>query len=343
MMRTRPRALACTGILGLLAGGLVSAAYQLLGEARDRRRFPPPGELVDIGGRRLHLWRAGQGVPAVVIATSLGEPGHGWAEMQPRLAQHTTVVAYDRAGLGWSDPGPWPTGTRTVDDLHALLEAARIPPPYVLVGHSVGGLHVRLYAAYHPEQVAGLVLVDSSHPDQVHRLRRRCGGWRLSRPRYWLQVAKVAVRPLGLARLRGSLRARYGHGADTADPQQSIPPEPTEAAAAIGSSARQRRADVREMLAFSSVAAEVARVVAGTPGSLGWLPLTVVTRGAKDPPPWPACAEAVWQELQAELALLSARGTHLHAESGDHFVHRSDPDLVVRAIADLVDQVRATA
>jgi pimeloyl-ACP methyl ester carboxylesterase len=341
-MPIRPRVLACTGLFGLLAGGLVSATYQLLGEARDRRRFPPPGELVDVGGRRLHLWRAGEGSPAVVIVTSLGEPGHGWADVQRRLAQHTTVVAYDRAGLGWSDPGPWPTGTRTVNDLHALLETARISPPYVLVGHSVGGLHVRLYAARHPQQVAGLVLVDSSHPDQPQRLRQRCGGWYFSRPRYWLQVAKRAFRPLGLARRRGTLRARSGHGAHTADPQPGIPPELTEAAAAIGRSSRQRRAAVREMLTFSSVAAEASRVVAGTPGSLGRLPLTVITRGAKDPPPWPACAEAVWQELQAELALLSQRGTHLHAESGDHFVHRSDPELVAGAITDLVDQVRAT-
>ena len=343
-MQIRPSALARAGILGLLAGGLASAAYQVLGEAHDRRRFPPPGELIDIGGRRLHLWRAGESNPAVVIATSLGEPGHGWAEIQHRLAQHTTVVLYDRAGLGWSDPGPWPTGKRIVDDLHALLDATGIPPPHVLLGHSVGGFHVRLYAARHPEQVAGLVLVDSSHPAQWHRLRERCGGWRFSRPGRWLQVAKFAFRPLGLARLRASLRARYRHGTDIpAYPRQGIPPELAEAAAAIGRSSRQRRADVREMLAFSSVAAEVARIVDGTPGSLGWLPLTVITRGAKDPPPWPRDAEAVWQELQAELALLSERSIHLHAESGDHLIHRSDPDLVIRAIADLVDQVRTTA
>jgi pimeloyl-ACP methyl ester carboxylesterase len=342
-IRTRSRVLARIGILGLLAGGLASAAYQALGEARDRRRFPPPGELVDLGGRRLHLWRAGEGSPAVVIATSLGEPAYGWAELQRRLAQHTTVVVYDRAGLGWSDPGPWPTGKQTVDDLHALLHAARIPAPYVLVGHSAGGLHMRLYAARHPEQVAGLMLVDASHPDQSHRLRQRCGGWQLSRPAHWLRVAKRAFRPLGLARLRGSLRAQYGHAAGTAELGRGVPPELAEAAAAIGRSSRQRRAAVRELLAFFSVAAEASRVVAGTPGSLGRLPLTVITRGATDPPPWPACAEAIWQELQAELSLLSQRGIHLHAQSGDHFVHRSDPDLVARAIAALVDQVRATA
>jgi hypothetical protein len=79
-------------------------------------------------------------------------------------------------------------------------------------------------------------------------------------------------------------------------------------------------------------------VVDGTPGSLGWFPLTVITRGAEDASPWPREAEAVWQELQAELALLSEHSIHLHAESGDHLVHRSDPDLVVRAIADVVDQ-----
>jgi pimeloyl-ACP methyl ester carboxylesterase len=343
-MQVRPNALARTGILGLVAAGLASAVYQVLGEARDRRRFPPPGELVDIDGRRLHLWRAGGGNPAVVIATSLGEPGYGWVEIQRRLARHTTVVLYDRAGLGWSDPGPWPTGGRIVDHLHALLYATRILPPYVLVGHSVGGFHVRLYAARYPQHVAALVLVDSSHPDQLHRLRKRCGGWRFSRPRHWLQVAKFAFRPLGLARLRIIVGARYGQGTDIPQyPRRGIPPELAEAAAAIGLSSRQRRADVQEMLAFSSMAAEVSRVTAGTPGSLGRLPLTVITRGAKDPPPWPRDAEAVWQELQAELALLSERGVHLHAESGDHFVHRSDPDLVVRAITDLVDQVRATA
>lgn len=156
-------------------------------------------------------------------------------------------------------------------------------------------------------------------------------------------MAKRAFRPLGLARLRGSLHARYGHGADPPSPRQGIPPELAEATAAIGRSSRQRRAAVRELLAFSSVCVEASRVVAGTPGSLGALPLKVITRGAKDPPPLPACAEAAWQELQAELALLSERGIHLHAEAGDHFVHRSDPDLVVQAIADLVDQVRATA
>ncbi len=316
----------------LAAAGLASATYQAITTARDRRRYPPPGESVDIGGRRLHLWRAGEGSPAMVVAPSLGEPGYGWAEIQRCLAKHTTVVTYDRAGLGWSDPGPWPTGRRMVADLHALLVAARIPPPYVLVGHSLGGLLMRLYAASHPEQVAGLVLVDSSHPDQERRLRVH--GWRFSQPRWWLRVAESASRPLGWARLRA-------RGADIpAHLQRGLPPEVAKGVMAMRLGRRHHRAAVREMAAFPSLTTEVGRAA---PGSLGRLPLVVITRDANTDLPWPPEAEATWQELQADLALLSERSTHLHSASGDHFVHRADPDLVVRAIAELLASLRAAA
>jgi pimeloyl-ACP methyl ester carboxylesterase len=333
----RTRQLVRVGAFCLAAAGLASATYQTVASARDRRRYPPPGELVDIGGRRLHLWRAGESSPAVVVAPSLGEPGYGWAEIQRRLAQHATVVLYDRAGLGWSDPGPWPTGRRMVADLHALLEAAGIPPPYVLVGHSSGGLLMRLYQATQPEQVAGLVLVDSSHPDQEHRLRVH--GWRLSRPRWrlwwWLRIGRSAVRPLGWVRLRA-------RGAEVPPHlRRGLPPEVAEGAMAMRLSTREHRADMWEMAAFSSLAAEVGRIAPSTPGSLGRLPLVVISRDANTDLPWPPEAEVVWQELQAELPLLSERSTHLHATVGDHFVHRADPDLVVRVIAELVGQVRA--
>jgi pimeloyl-ACP methyl ester carboxylesterase len=337
-LRIPLRSPACVGVIGVALGGLASATYQTVADIGDRRRFPPLGELVDIGGRRLHLWRAGAGGPAVVVAPSLGEPGYGWAEIQRRLAQRTTVVLYDRAGVGWSDPGPWPTGKQMVADLYALLAAASIPPPYIFVGHSAGGLLVRLYAALHPEQVVGLVLVDSSHPDQQRRLREQLGGWRFSRPNWWLRTARVAFRPLGLARLRAKLRDRYAHGAPLHLPR-GLSPEMAAAATAMQFGTRQRRADVCEMAAFPGFAREVDRAVDGAPGSLGRLPLVVITRGTATP--WPPEAEAVWQELQAELALLSERGVHLHAQSGDHFIHRADPDLVANAIDDLVDQIRS--
>lgn len=327
----RTRQLVRVGAFCLAAAGLASATYQTVASARDRRRYPPPGELVDIGGRRLHLWRAGEGSPAVVVAPSLGEPGDGWAEIQRRLAQQTTVVLYDRAGLGWSDPGPWPTGRRMVADLHALLKAAGIPPPYVLVGHSLGGLLMRLYQTTHPEQVAGMVLVDSSHPDQERRLGAQT--WRLSRPRWWVRVVRFAVQPLWI-------RLRERGAAIPAHLRRGLPPELAEAAVAMRLGTRAQHADAKEMAASPGLAAEVGRSVDGTPGSLGQLPLVVITREVNTELSWRLGAEGVWQEMQTELALLSERSTHLHAASGDHFIHRSDPDLVVNAIAELVDQVR---
>jgi pimeloyl-ACP methyl ester carboxylesterase len=254
------------------------------------------------------------------------------------------VVVYDRAGLGWSDPGRWPTARRMAEDLHRLVVAASIPPPYVLVGHSLGGLLMRLYAALHPEQVAGLVLVDSSHPDQQRQLRASSAGWRFSRSQWWLRTAKSAVRPLGLARLRADLRARDGHGVDIPPHlRRGLSPRVAEGAVALRRSSRQRRAAVGEMLTFPSLAAAVGRAADGTPGSLGQLPLVVITRGPDTADLWPPTAEATWQQLQADLALLSKCSIHLHAESGDHFVHRAHPDLVVSAIVDLLASLREAA
>jgi pimeloyl-ACP methyl ester carboxylesterase len=151
--------------------GLGSAAYQEYGMTRDRRRYPPPGELVDIGGRRLHLLRTRGAGPSLVIVAALGEPAIDWLAVQRALAPEVPMVLYDRGGLGWSDPLPGArTAGRMADELHALLTAARIAPPYALAGHSLGGLIALIYTARHRENVVGLALIDSSHPDMHTRL-----------------------------------------------------------------------------------------------------------------------------------------------------------------------------
>jgi len=181
---------------GLLAGA-ASAAYQLTAEARDRRRFPPPGRLVDIGGRRVHVIEAGEGSPAIVIVPALGESVLGWVPAWRELAESTRVCVYDRPGLGWSDPPP---GRRTFDDmadeLHDTLVAAGIVPPYLVVAHSMGGIIARRFAVRYPREMAGMVLVDSSHEDQMRRLG---SAWRMTR---WL--LRVVVPPPGLRRLAAS-------------------------------------------------------------------------------------------------------------------------------------------
>jgi len=157
----------------LVAGGLALAGAGLLAQAaagrRDRRRFPAPGVLVDVGGHRLHLHVAGaaSAAPTVVLEAGMASMSANWAWVRDDLARDTRVVTYDRAGLGWSDAGTGRFDAATsAAELHALLGAAGIDPPYVLAGHSYGGLVVRVFADRYPAEVAGLVLVDASHPDQ---------------------------------------------------------------------------------------------------------------------------------------------------------------------------------
>src|SRR4051794_9991798 len=134
----------------------------------DPKAHPPPGKLVDVGGWRLHLDYAGSGGPAVVFSSGSGDFSFDWALVQPEVARFARACAYDRAGDAWSDPGPIPrTMRQDAYELHTLLERAGIAPPYVLVGHSYGGLLVRVYAERYPDEVAGMVLVDPTHEDTV--------------------------------------------------------------------------------------------------------------------------------------------------------------------------------
>ncbi len=127
---------------------------------------PAPGRLVDIGGMRLHLSCAGEGGPTVVLEAALGASSISWSLVQPGLARLTRVCSYDRAGFGWSDRGPMPrTARRIAWELHTLLERARVPAPYLLVGHSFGGIVARVFARDYRDTVAGVVFVDPAHPE----------------------------------------------------------------------------------------------------------------------------------------------------------------------------------
>jgi pimeloyl-ACP methyl ester carboxylesterase len=150
----------------LLLAVLAGIVYQRVGLWRDSKLHPPPGRLVDLGTHRLHLLEAGcAGAPTVLLEAGLMSTLLSWTEIQRVLADSYRVVSYDRAGLGWSDPGPMPrTAERIVTELHSLLEHAAIPPPYILVGHSFGGLTMPLFAARYPQETAGMVLVDPVVP-----------------------------------------------------------------------------------------------------------------------------------------------------------------------------------
>jgi pimeloyl-ACP methyl ester carboxylesterase len=333
----RTRRVLQAAALGAGMTGLASAAHQGYGMARDRRRYPPPGDLVDIGGRRLHLLMTpGAGLPLVVVA-ALGTPAIDWLAIQRALAPEMPVVLYDRGGLGWSDPA---RRARTVgpmaDELHALLTAARIEPPYVLAGHSLGGLIALIYTARYRQNVAGLALIDSSHPDMHRRLPADRG-----RREWLLHAARWRLTPLGLVRLADDLGIRR-QISDQA--RRDYPPDVAAAGRAFMLSSRQRRADVSE-LAHVKRSCDEARACLV---DLGTLPLAVVTSSEHDPrqaPGSPAARKrsrwyAMWSVLQAEFAELSRNSRHTVAPRAGHHVHRDDPDLVVGVLRDLAHSAR---
>ncbi|HKZ52584.1 MAG TPA: alpha/beta hydrolase, partial [Candidatus Acidoferrales bacterium] len=184
--------------VGMLLGGvllvslvlvLLGVVHQLLGSARDARRYPPLGQLVDVGGYRLHLLCTGEGRPTVVLDSGLPGTCLSWTYVQPELVRFTRVCSYDRAGLGWSDASPHPrTSKQMVEELRRLLANAGIKPPYVLVGHSFGAFTVRLFAALNSNEVVGLVLVDPLHT------------------REWLEMAEQQRRNI----YRAARLCRYG-------------------------------------------------------------------------------------------------------------------------------------
>jgi pimeloyl-ACP methyl ester carboxylesterase len=320
--------------LGAVAAGAV--VYQEVAETRDRKAYPPPGALVDVGGRRLHYERAGVDAPTVVIETGAGTLAHTWEPIVGRLAEKSTVVTYDRAGYGWSG-GAGPglrTGMDVADDLMTMLEEAEVPGPYVLVGHSLGGLYARVFAARFPDETAGLVLIDATHEDVMDRMRERLGWKGLS-----LQLASmllVAAIPRSAIRLgiqagpmRGMARSMMGGDDD----------EEFNLRAALYLTGKFRWASLGETLGIPATVSYVR-----SHRHLGDLPVGVVTAAEPDPLATGPLVRfrSEWVELQEDMATLSTNAMHVVATKGGHYVYRDDPDIVCSAIDRVVDSARAT-
>jgi pimeloyl-ACP methyl ester carboxylesterase len=285
------------GLLGLIvvlaSAGLV---YQAISTALDARRFPPPGQLVDVGGYQMHIYCIGEGSPTVILdALSSGTtPLWGW--VQPEVAQVTRVCAYDRAGRGWSDTGPAPRDAlQTAAELHTLLERAGVAGPYILGGHSLGGPYVRMYASQYPGEVVGMVLLDSSHPEQSSYL----SAGELAEEKNYSRLLPVfsVLNRFGVSRLYFAL----GGEMDFAD----LPPQQHDEIAAFWSSPRHWDSQIAERLVRPDTDAQVAAT-----GDLGGMPLAVITAGPGSSPEWLA--------LQDDLATLSTNSVHLVVAEATH-------------------------
>jgi pimeloyl-ACP methyl ester carboxylesterase len=311
-------------VFGLLGVSILLAAagatYQFLSTAHDRRAHPMHGQLVDIGGYKIHINCTGQGTPTVILDAGLGDSSLSWHKVQPEIAQFARVCSYDRAGVGYSDPSPRQRTSRVmVDELHRLLHNAGIPAPYVLVGHSMGGFDVRIYASRYPGEVAGMVLVDSSHPQQQKRLPPALNDLDAT----WVREQEFFefTMPFGIPRVLGFC------GSDAA-------------VRASECNVHSARESVAELKAVSTSAAQT-----GVTGPLGDIPLAVLSRDPNMPQPdlpedLVKPASDAWQQMQDELAHLSTRSTHVIAKNSGHYIQLDRPDVVIAAVRDVVEQAR---
>ena len=173
-LRSRSRRWLLYPVIAMLALAAVGGGYETVREAADANAYPMPGQLIDVGGHRLHLNCTGSGSPTVVLEPGAGEMSSDLGWIAPAVARDTRVCVYDRAGRGWSEPADTPQdGAQIATDLHTLLQRGHVPGPYVLAGHSFGGLYVLTFAARYPDEVAGMVLVDSTAPASAGRRRHR--------------------------------------------------------------------------------------------------------------------------------------------------------------------------
>lgn len=315
-------------VIGMVVLLIVATVAGNLQQYRLQRAHPAPGELIDIGGHRLHVLRDGHG-PTVVFENGPGGMALDWNLVQPAIAEHATTFAYDRAGIGWSDPGPRPRTIDTlVDELHRTLQATGTPAPYVLVGHSFGGLLVRAFAYSHPDEVAGLVLVDAAHEDQfdiypadyVTKGRSMIATMNRLRPVFW------AANASGIPALSG------GPSNTVTD---RLPADAAAARRAVGvMDASQAVTTVDEM----AVLEQDFDIVRALRRPLGDIPVVVISRGkvvgteAGIPTGSEDAVHAAWLTMQDDLLTISTNSTLRVAENSGHDVHAEQPQLVIDAI-----------
>jgi pimeloyl-ACP methyl ester carboxylesterase len=310
--------------LGCAVPAAVGAAYQAIQTRKDDVRRPGLGERVDSGGRLVHVRRIGQENPGptVVFQSGLSSPLETWGWVQPAVADNAPTLAYDRAGIGWSDAGPKPrTAARVSGELQRLLDMLDVSGPLVLVGHSYGGMLLRHFAQCHPTRVAGVVLVDASHPEQLKRSTRQ----RLGMPNMRANVDNNLLQArFGWSRLLG------------ANPETEL--------AGLGDV--EHRAALARMISTRSWRTTGDEIDA-------WLDhVNDEVSGAKLPPDVPLFvltsgetqqADPVHGELQRELAALSSRGVHQVLDGASHLgmlCSREHSRAVAAAVLEVVDAAR---
>jgi len=321
------------------AAGLL---YQAVGARLSARRYPPPGALVDVDGQRLHRVCTGTGKPLVLFEAGIAASSLSWTLVMPEVAAFTRACAYDRAGLGWSDPSQ---SARTVDrmvaELRGVLAGADSRKAAVLVGHSFGAFLILVYAARYPDEVAGLVLLDPPTEWQdfgANRARLVRRGIQASRLGGLL--ARIGVVRACLALLTGGAPGVPRHGVRVLGPTavrtlehlvgevRKLPPDVHPVVQALWCQPKCFRGMAEHLAALGEMGAAAGRVT-----SLADIPLAIVSGG--DQP-----AEILAKH--GELARLSSKGRHVVAAKSAHWIHLDEPALVVSVVREIVERARGS-
>ena len=309
-------------VIAVLVLVSVGGGYETVGEAVDAKDYPPPGQLIDVGGHRLHLSCTGSGSPTVVLEAGGGEMSSNMGWIAPAVARDTRVCVYDRAGRGWSEPADTAQdGAQIATDLHTLLQRGHVPGPYVLAGHSFGGLYVLAFADRFPDDVAGMVLVDSTAPASA-------------------PDPGASIRDDGFADLldRGSalvsISARFGLGRlSNQFDYDRLPTRSRDEVRAGLATASSLRSTVDEYVQASTSMQHAAALT-----EFGDKPLVVLTAGVG--------SDATHMAAQNHLAGLSTNSRHRVIEGATHQALIADEEhaaATTRAILDVVTSVRSAS
>ncbi len=348
MLSSRPRlrkllswfgraALALLALAALAA--CAGATYQRVVDWRDAHRFSQRGKSFQAGRVWLNLDCSGQGTPTVILDSGMGSPALDWIRVQPEVAKFTRVCSYDRAGYGWSEPSPDTTSLHIARELKALLEAAGEKGPYVMVGHSFGGYNVRVFSQQYPRDVAGVVLVDASHPDEGKRIAallppdvRKREKRAEDRQQMLSRISAPFLRHLGIQRMM--LETGWAEGWDAS---RYLSKDLKEEFLYLEQQSKYTEAVEAEDKLFAD-SGEQARAA----GSLGDRPLIVLTAGRPYEPDPMLTNEQMGKQrdlwinvLQVEEAHPSTRGKQIVALDSGHDIPDERPDAVISAIHDV--------
>jgi pimeloyl-ACP methyl ester carboxylesterase len=297
--------------------------YQTAATESDQRKYPPPGVLVNVNGYKMHLYCMGDGSPTIILDHVSGGSSVDWALIQPKLAEHTRVCAYDRAGFGWSDYNPAPrTLEQQVNELHGLLQGANERGPYVLVGHSYGAHVGRAYAAKYPDQVAGMVLMDAGILADDPRYPAEMQS-DLESEKNMLRAARW-LSPFGLVRLTRPLMGF---------PTYDLPEAARLAIASFSVSPHYFQSLIAPGDSMPTVLQEEREVT-----SLGDIPLLVLVATEPDD-----AVRKVWKQANIEMAGLSTHGSYRIVEGATHIslaYREDDAHICIDGILEVLAAVR---